>query len=250
MSEQAAPAPNPYFAETGDYQGSRPDYPEASLRAIFAYLGCNAGLDIADIGAGTGKLTVLLRPTQNQVTAVEPAPAMLEQLERAASEKGFATVTGTAENLPLAGASQDLLTYGQCWHWLDAPAATGEANRVLRPGGAVAIIFNQLDVTVPWVHRLSRIMRSGDVHRVGKPPQVEPGFSVPELHLTQWTQQLTGRGIERLGTTRASYIRSDEKGRARMQSNLRWYLYEHLGYQPEQVIDLPYQTLTWLCRRV
>lgn len=250
MSEADGLTQNPYLFETGDYQGARPDYPAACLRSVFGFCGGHAGLDIADIGAGTGKLTSLLLPNLNRVTAVEPAPAMITQLEREASEKGFAAVIGTAEEIPLPDTSHDLLTYGQCWHWLNGEAAAAEALRVLRPGGVAAIIFNQLDVTVPWVHRLSRIMRSGDVHRVGKPPQLTPGFSEPELHLTQWTQPLTGRGIEQLGTTRASYLRSNEANRQRMQTNLRWYLYEHLGHQPEQVIDLPYQTLTWLSRKL
>lgn len=49
-----------------------------------------------------------------------------------------------------------------------------------------------------------------------------------------------------LGTTRSSYIRSSEAGRARMQANMRWYLYEHLGYTPGETVTIPYTTLVWL----
>ena len=34
-----------------------------------------------------------------------------------------------------------------------------------------------------------------------------------------------------------------------MQANLRWYLYEHLGYAPGQDIAIPYTTLVWLGER-
>ena len=37
-------------------------------------------------------------------------------------------------------------------------------------------------------------------------------------------------------------------GRARMQENLRWYLYEHLGYAPGETVTIPYTTLVWLAR--
>lgn len=49
-----------------------------------------------------------------------------------------------------------------------------------------------------------------------------------------------------LGTTRSSYIRSSEAGRERMQANLRWYLYDHLGYAPGELVTIPYATLVWL----
>ena len=51
------------------------------------------------------------------------------------------------------------------------------------------------------------------------------------MTLTQvaWEDHMTPEEILTLGTTRSSYIRSSEAGRARMQENLRWYLYEHLG---------------------
>lgn len=31
-----------------------------------------------------------------------------------------------------------------------------------------------------------------------------------------------------------------------MQANLRWYLYEHLGYAPGETVPIPYTTLVWL----
>ena len=61
------------------------------------------------------------------------------------------------------------------------------------------------------------------------------------MRLTQvaWQDVMTPEQILTLGTTRSSYIRSSEAGRERMQANLRWYLYEHLGYAPGQDIRHP-----------
>ena len=44
----------------------------------------------------------------------------------------------------------------------------------------------------------------------------------------------------------ARTCRSSEAVRARMQANLRWYLYEHLGYAPGELVTIPYATLVWL----
>ena len=46
----------------------------------------------------------------------------------------------------------------------------------------------------------------------------------------------------------ARTCRSSKAVRARMQANLRWYLYEHLGYAPGETVTIPYTTLVWLTR--
>ena len=49
--------------------------------------------------------------------------------------------TASAESTGLDSASFDLVTAGQCWHWFDASAAMAEVQRVLRPGGVLAIAY-------------------------------------------------------------------------------------------------------------
>jgi SAM-dependent methyltransferase len=46
-----------------------------------------------------------------------------------------------AENTGLDASSFDLVTAGQCWHWFDSGAAMVELQRVLRPGGVLAIAY-------------------------------------------------------------------------------------------------------------
>ena len=100
-------------------------------------------------------------------------------------------------------------------------------------------------MSTPWVHRLTRIMRSGDVHRPENPPVFGEAFETPRLALVPWTDRMTPEALLELGTTRSSYLRQDRAGRERMQANLRWYLYEHLGHAPGEPVEIPYTTLVW-----
>lgn len=139
---------------------------------------------------------------------------------------------GVAEWTGLPNDLYDIVVFAQSWHWVDSERAGLEVERILAPGGVLGIVWNQMDVSIPWVHRLTRIMRSGDVHRPDKPPTPGGGFAPMTLTQVAWEDRMTPEEILTLGTTRSSYIRSSEAGRARMQVNLRWYLYEHLGYAP------------------
>ena len=198
----------------------------------------------ADIGAGTGKMSALLAEEGLDVRAVEPSAAMRAQ---ARPHPLITQVAATAEDTGLGTASCDLVVYAQSWHWVDPAAAGAEAVRILKPGAPLVIVFNQMDVTAQWVHRLCRIMRSGDVHRADRPPR-PAGFAPPVLERFWWEDRMAPEQILELGTTRSSYLRADAARRRAMQDNLRWYLYEHLGHRVGQEIAIPYSTLVWTTR--
>ncbi len=202
-----------------------------------------------DIGAGTGKMTGLLVPCFDHVYAVEPSDSMREALAHLAEKHANLTVCAAhGEATGLSTASADLVVYAQSWHWVNEAEAAAEAQRILKPGGVLAAVWNQMDVSDPWIHRLTRIMRSGDIHRPDKPPSFGSFFEAPELHLFHWLDVMAPEEIIELGTTRASYLRSSTAGREKMQANLRWYLYSHRGYAQGEPVVIPYSTLVWIAR--
>ena len=243
---------NPFVGEGGAYDSVRPAYPDEAVAALIdaarSGRGVNAPgrdgpLRAADIGAGTGKMSELLARGGLLVDAVEPSSAMRAQ---ASSIEGVTWHDGVAEETGLPNDVYDIVVFAQSWHWMDPERAGLEAARILAPGGVLAIVWNQMAVSIPWVHRLTRIMRSGDVHRPDRPPTPGGGFAPMTLTQVAWEDRMTPEEILTLGTTRSSYIRSSEAGRARMQENLRWYLYEHLGYAPGELVTIPYATLVWI----
>ncbi|MFC9818934.1 class I SAM-dependent methyltransferase [Streptomyces erythrochromogenes] len=139
-----------FDAAAASYAAHRPGYPPALLDAVEELAGRPlAGARVADVGAGTGIATGLLHGRGAEVVAVEPGDGMAAQLRRA--HPGIPVVRGDGDRLPLATGAFDLLTYAQAWHWTDPARSVPEARRVLRPGGALAIWWNDADLTVPWI---------------------------------------------------------------------------------------------------
>jgi SAM-dependent methyltransferase len=131
------------------YAAARPTYPGELFDALDDLLGHRlAGADVVDIAAGTGISSRQLAERGAHVVAVELSAAMLAQL--AASSPGVRAVQGSGHALPLADSSADLITFAQAWHWMDPGRALPEIRRVLRPGGVLALWWNQTDRSRGW----------------------------------------------------------------------------------------------------
>ncbi|HTJ68442.1 MAG TPA: methyltransferase domain-containing protein [Actinospica sp.] len=131
------------------YAAARPTYPSELFDTLDDLLGHQlAGARVVDVAAGTGISSRQLAERGARVTAVELSAAMLTEL--AASSPGVRAVQGSGHALPLADDSADLITYAQAWHWMDPDQALPEIRRVLRPGGVLALWWNQTDRSTGW----------------------------------------------------------------------------------------------------
>ena len=185
-----------FGAGAAAYESARPGYPDEAIALLSDEVGIGEGTDVCDLAAGTGKLTRRLLELGASVTAVEPIDAMRAQGEAAAP--GATHVEGTAESIPLADASVDVVTVAQAFHWFDAPAALTEIARVLRPAGRLAILWNERDESTAWVAEMSRVIRWHErtVSRYQHTPWAEvvaeSGRFTPLLEkVFHWEQPLT-----------------------------------------------------------
>ena len=148
------------------YERARPSYPAEAVAFVVGHGAVGPGRRVLDLAAGTGKLTRLLVPTGAAVVAVEPVAGMRDQLTGVVGSAGVEVLDGTAESIPLPPASVDAVTVAQAFHWFEPAAALAEIARVLRPGGALFLVWNTRDRSVDWVRRFGELLVDGpDVER-------------------------------------------------------------------------------------
>jgi ubiquinone/menaquinone biosynthesis C-methylase UbiE len=134
------------------YDRGRPTYPADAV----AWLVGRQRATVLELGAGTGKLTAQLVAQGHDVHATDPDDAMLDILRERVPQ---ARVSNTsAEEIPLGDRSVDVVVAAQAFHWFDHERALPEIARVLRPGGHLALVWNQRDERIPWVRKLGRII--------------------------------------------------------------------------------------------
>jgi SAM-dependent methyltransferase len=139
------------------YERARPGYPDDAVAHLVDRLGIREGTRLADLAAGTGKLTRELFPFGAECVAVEPSPSMREVLCRVVPQA--AVVAGVGEAIPLAADSMDAVVVAQAFHWFDAPISLAEIARVLRPGGGLCLVWNERDQADPAMVELARMTR-------------------------------------------------------------------------------------------
>jgi SAM-dependent methyltransferase len=106
-----------------------------------------AGLDVVDVGCGDGFHLPVFAATARDVVGVEPHPPLVRSArERVAGLPNVRVVAGSAEELPLPERSADVV-HARTAYFFGRGAEPGiaEAERVLRPGGALAVV--DLDAT-------------------------------------------------------------------------------------------------------
>ena len=133
-----------FSRRVNDYVRYRPGYPEELERALRQRVGYRHDLVVADIGSGTGISSRYFLDRGNTVYGVEPNADMRSAAEEwLESYSRFHSVAGRAEHTTLAERSVDLVVAAQAFHWFDAALARTEFERILKPGGAVALLWNE-----------------------------------------------------------------------------------------------------------
>lgn len=128
-----------------EYDRCRPSYPVAAVD----WLAPSAPAHVADVGAGTGKMTELLVARGLDVEAVEPDRRMLTVLGR--NNPVAHLHHSDSEHIPVQDASLDAVLVADAWHWFDPEPTIMEIRRVLKPGGWLGLVWNVVAEPVePW----------------------------------------------------------------------------------------------------
>lgn len=231
-----------FGSAAGTYESGRPDYPIQAVDWLLQpVVGGERSIRVADVGAGTGKLTRAAVELGAEVVAVDPDPKMLAVLRE--NVHGVPTFVGSAERLPLPDASVDAVLLGQAWHWVEPHAGSAEVGRVLRSGGVLGLVWNIRDESVPWVAQMTRIMHGSTAEMAlaqGDPPLDAP-FAALESASWRWSRPMNRETLLAMARSRSYLITAAPEDRERIESGLA-HLFDAIGAVGDRVVDLPYVT--------
>ncbi|WP_460799183.1 class I SAM-dependent methyltransferase [Microbacterium sp. GXF0217] len=239
MSEDARATS--FGVQAASYELARPDYPFEAVAWMLEPLP-HGSRRIADVGAGTGKLTrVLAKAPDAEIVAIDPDAEMLATL--GLTVPGVPTFIGTAEHLPLPDSSVDAVVLAQAWHWVEPIAASAEIGRVMRSGGVLGLIWNIRDERTDWVRRLTGIMHGSAAEQLlsGAGPDVAAPFGSLASEEWEWTRPITRSRLHELASSRSYVITAPDAEKQRIRREMD-ELFDELGIHGEDAIELPYIT--------
>jgi SAM-dependent methyltransferase len=136
------------------YKMFRPSYPDEFVDYLYFQVGCSNRSQIADIGSGTGILSRLLLKRGSTVYCVEPNFDMRQTAEQDLLDfDNFISIDGNDVNTTLQDKSVDFVTVAQAYHWFNQQSFKIECQRILRPGGKIALIWNERDYKSDMVQK-------------------------------------------------------------------------------------------------
>jgi SAM-dependent methyltransferase len=126
--------------DAAGYHAIRPPYPDSVWASLRERAGLRAGIDILEIGAGSGHATAgLLAHGPRHLLAIEPDRRLANFLRKNLSDPRLAVVTEPFEATTLSPEGFDLAASATAFHWLDAIPALQRIATALRPNGHVAL---------------------------------------------------------------------------------------------------------------
>lgn len=133
------------------YAKYRPSVPFSVIDRIVSYLHIKlpgARALMVDVGCGSGQNTEIIAKKFDKILATDVSPAQIAEAKKISLSSNVIYQVSPAEKTLCSDNSVQLITACQACHWFDMEAFYQEVERVLVPGGVVALIGYQLPVPV------------------------------------------------------------------------------------------------------
>lgn len=225
---------------------SQPAFPEAAIGWLAPH-GPSPRLLV--LGRATAPLVGALARTDARLVACDTSRAGLRVLLDRAS--GALPAVAHPERLPFAPLSFDAVFVHQSLHSLSA-TALAELARVLVEGGHLSVSYTVRDDSVPWVRRLTAILRDVDPGAMAGAYGTD---SVDRLTASPFYDEVENRNhrlwvpisrVELLGMVARRFPDLDEERLSQLMTDVG-QLYESSARVPEPLL-LPYQVACWRAR--
>lgn len=133
-----------YHGELGDHfaawSGHHPTNAHIDRPAMLALIGDVAGLDVLDVGCGSGFYSAAMAERGGRVTGIDGSASVLRHAEKAVGDRATLLRHDLEQPLPFADASFDLAVMALVYsHVYDREQLLRELRRVLRPGARLLV---------------------------------------------------------------------------------------------------------------
>ncbi|XP_065061553.1 putative methyltransferase DDB_G0268948 isoform X2 [Rhopilema esculentum] len=146
------------------YKKFRPLHPQSMAEFIVSFCKRQVSLDrhellplAVDVGCGSGQSSQMFAPYFQNVIGLDVSSAQIKEANTANGNNNVEFLVGSAESLPVENQTVSLLLCAQSFHWLDQEKFYKEVDRVLMPGGCLAVFahhFNEFEQ--PSLNRIAR----------------------------------------------------------------------------------------------
>ena len=138
------PVKRPFQGTVADYREYRLDYPPRLIDRLIALMGLRPGDPVLDLGCGPGNLALPFARAGMAVTAMDPEPEMLRAAEEAVRAEGLSIrlVQACSSDLKATDGPFRLVLIGRAFHWMDRAATLAMLDRIVAPGGGVALLHD------------------------------------------------------------------------------------------------------------
>jgi SAM-dependent methyltransferase len=200
-----------------DYERGRPGWPPEVVNVP----GLSRAATVLELGAGTGKLTRLLVSRFGQVVVVEPAEPMRRLLVALCPEAE--ALAGTAQEIPLADASVDAVFAAEAFHWFHDERSLSEIARVLRPRGALVLMWNlPAGPTEPSIAAVEQLLTERGPEQ-GEVSSLPLDLDGPHYTSGEWRTPFAGSPFEPLRETRLPNLQTiDRDGLVAFFASMGW----------------------------
>ena len=147
------------YTEHASHYDKRADYSGDAIKNLLKAIGCAPSRPVADLGAGTGKLTKELLSHGLTVSSVEPNDAMRTIGIQNTKGKSATWSVGTGEATGLPTSSVYAAFFGSSFNVVDQSLALSEVSRILVPNGWFACMWNHRDLDDPIQQRIESIIK-------------------------------------------------------------------------------------------
>jgi SAM-dependent methyltransferase len=250
------------FGEVAElYDRTRPSYPPALVQDVLELAPLQDVPRALEVGAGTGKATVLFARRGVSVLALEPSPEMAAIAARNCAGLANVTIERTGfERWQRREPEFPLLFSAQAWHWISPELRYQQARAALQAGGVLAAFWNRPDwaacalrdeLEAAYRRAAPELLADGPMHPsyLGSSdvtgdwePEIDAaaGFEMAEVRDYSWTCRYSSDEYARLLQTHSDHILLERGHRDALLQLVGAVIDDHGG-----VLELTY--VTWLC---